>query len=79
MFRRVTLAALWLVFSLLVQVNVWYLDDGSMAGQPEIFLDDFKAIIEKNPSKCEIHFRNIILRHGPLLKWNATCIGSLIP
>lgn len=45
-------------------INVWYLDDGTLADKPELVLENFKNLIDKslhiglkiNPSKCELHF-----------------------
>lgn len=42
----------------------WWLDNGSLAGKPQIVLENFQAILKKsakfglsiNPLKCEIHF-----------------------
>lgn len=53
-----------IIKSLNSDLNVWYLDDGTLGGHKDIVLDNFKSIIEKcihigleiNPAKCEIHF-----------------------
>lgn len=36
-----------IVECLLSELNLWYLDDGTLGGDPETFLADFKTIIEK--------------------------------
>jgi hypothetical protein len=51
-----------IVLSLDFQVNIWYLDDGTLADYPEVVLSDFKKVInlfikiglELNFNKCEI-------------------------
>lgn len=43
-------------------VNLWYLDDGTLGGEPQVVHDDVKTVIEEaakiglalNPKKCEI-------------------------
>lgn len=45
-------------------LNLWYLDDGTLCDVPEVVLEDFHQLIqlskerglEVNPSKCEIYF-----------------------
>lgn len=45
------------------ELNLWYLDDGSLGGRGEIVIEDLATIkhefslygIELNPSKCEVH------------------------
>jgi hypothetical protein len=49
---------------LLSEFNVWYLDDGTLGGDPEIVLNDFKILVQEckkiglevNPTKCELFF-----------------------
>jgi hypothetical protein len=44
------------------QLNIWYLDDGTLADYPEVVLSDFKKVInlsrkidlELNFNKCDI-------------------------
>ena len=44
------------------ELNLWYMDDRSLGGDPEIVIEDLKSVIDKaeklgfrlNPSKCEI-------------------------
>lgn len=51
-----------MVSGLLSEMNIWYLDDGTLAGDPQTVLQDLKTIIRKsaelglrlNFSKCEI-------------------------
>lgn len=51
-----------MVRGLLSEMNIWYLDDGTLAGDPQTVLEDLKTIIQKsaelglrlNFSKCEI-------------------------
>jgi hypothetical protein len=51
-----------IILSLDSQLNIWYLDDGTLADYPEVVLSDFKKVInlsrkiglELNFSKCEI-------------------------
>lgn len=46
------------------ELNLWYLDDGTIAGEPDTVLDDLNNIIDNckhlglqiNPSKCELYF-----------------------
>ena len=46
------------------ELNIWYLDDGTLGGDPETVLNDFKLLIEEckkiglevNPTKCELFF-----------------------
>lgn len=62
-----------MVFSLSIQpiiemldaeLTIWYLDDGTLEGEPEIVLHDFQILIkeckklglEVNPSKCALFF-----------------------
>lgn len=53
-----------IIETLASELNLWYLDDGTLGGDPETILNDFQNIIEKckafglevNPSKCEIYF-----------------------
>jgi hypothetical protein len=50
------------IFSLDSQLNIWYLDDGTLADYPEVVLSDFKKVInlsrkiglKLNFNKCEI-------------------------
>ncbi len=57
-----------IISSLKQEINVWYLDDGTLADKPELVLENFKSLIDKslhiglriNPSKCELHFCNEI-------------------
>lgn len=45
-------------------LNLWYLDDGSLCDEPDIVLDDLKRLIQSSkhlgleviPSKCELYF-----------------------
>jgi hypothetical protein len=51
-----------IILSLDSQMNIWYLDDGTLADYPEVVLSDFKKVInlsqeiglELNFNKCEI-------------------------
>jgi hypothetical protein len=51
-----------IILSLDSQLNIWYLDDGTLAAYPEVVLCDFKKVInlsrkiglELNFNKCEI-------------------------
>jgi hypothetical protein len=51
-----------IILSLHFQLNIWYLDDGTLADYPEVVLSDFKKVInlsreiglELNFNKCEI-------------------------
>jgi hypothetical protein len=51
-----------IILSLVSQMNIWYLDDGTLADYPEVVLSDFKKVInlsqeiglELNFNKCEI-------------------------
>jgi hypothetical protein len=51
-----------IIFSLDSQLNIWHLDDGTLADYPEVVLPDFKKVInlsrkiglELNFNKCEI-------------------------
>jgi hypothetical protein len=36
-----------IIESILSELNLWYLDDGTLGGNPETVLTDFKTIIEK--------------------------------
>ena len=53
-----------LVHELSSELNVWYLDDGTLSGSPEMVANDFKKVIEIgqslgltiNESKCELFF-----------------------
>lgn len=44
------------------ELNIWYLDDGTLGGDPETVFEDFKLLIEEckkiglevNPSKFEV-------------------------
>lgn len=46
------------------ELNIWYLDDGTLGGEPDTVLNDFRLLIEKckkieleiNPAKCEVFF-----------------------
>lgn len=46
------------------ELNLWYLDDGTLGGEPVTVLNDFKLLLQEcqkigwevNPSKCEIFF-----------------------
>lgn len=50
--------------SLSSDLNIWYLDDGTLAGPPETVLRDFEILMQRlkhvgleiNPAKCEIYF-----------------------
>ena len=47
-------------------LNIWYLDDASLAGDPDKVLQDLMNIkeassdlgLEMEPSKCELYFKN---------------------
>jgi hypothetical protein len=51
-----------IILSLDSELNIWYLDDGTLADYPEVVLSDFKKVInlskkiglELNFNKCEI-------------------------
>jgi hypothetical protein len=51
-----------IILSLNSELNIWYLDDGTLADYPEVVLSDFKKVInlsrkiglELNLNKCEI-------------------------
>jgi hypothetical protein len=51
-----------IIVSLDSQLNIWYLDEGTLADYPEVVLSDFKKVInlsrkiglELNFNKCEI-------------------------
>jgi hypothetical protein len=51
-----------IILSLNSELNIWYLDDGTLADYPEVVLSDFKKVInlsrkiglELNFNKCEI-------------------------
>jgi hypothetical protein len=51
-----------IILSLDSQLNIWYLDDGTLADYPEVVLSDFKKVInlsrkiglELNFNKCDI-------------------------
>jgi hypothetical protein len=51
-----------IILSSVSQQNIWYLDDGTLADNPEVVLSDFKKVInlsrkigfELNFNKCEI-------------------------
>lgn len=62
-----------LAFSLIIQpiiehlsseLNIWYLDDGTLGGDPDTVINDLKFIIKEclniglaiNPEKCELYF-----------------------
>lgn len=53
-----------IVQDLTSELNVWYLDDGTIGGDPNVVLHDFSTIIKKcrdvglnvNFSKCELYF-----------------------
>ncbi len=53
-----------IINSLESELNVWYLDDGTLCDNPDKVLADFKNLIEQskrigleiNPSKCELYF-----------------------
>ena len=55
-----------IIKSMNTELNCWYLDDGTIAGDVNTVLDCFKKIInaknthglEINPSKCELFIRN---------------------
>ena len=57
-----------IISSLKQEINVWYLDDGTLADKPDLVLENFKILFDKcehfglkiNPSKCELHFCNEI-------------------
>lgn len=57
-----------IITSLLSDLNLWYLDDGTLAGPPETVLKDLASLISRfknigleiNPSKCELFFLNNI-------------------
>jgi hypothetical protein len=57
-----SLASQPIILSLDSQLNIWYLDDGTLADYPEVVLSDFKKVInlsrkiglELNFNKCEI-------------------------
>lgn len=46
------------------ELNIWYLDDGTLCGEPKDVLLDFQKLIEKckfiglyvYPTKCELYF-----------------------
>lgn len=46
------------------ELNIWYLDDGTLCGEPDIVLSDFHKLINEckriglnvNPTKCELYF-----------------------
>lgn len=46
------------------ELNLWYLDDGTLCGEPEVVLSDLRKLINEckriglnvNPSKCELFF-----------------------
>ena len=48
------------------ELSLWYLDDGTLAGDPETVLQDLTKIIESsnslglsiNPGKCEVYYTN---------------------
>jgi hypothetical protein len=51
-----------IILSLNSELNIWYLDDGTLADYPEVVLSDFKKVInlsrkiglKLNFNKCEI-------------------------
>ncbi|WP_164983176.1 hypothetical protein, partial [Klebsiella pneumoniae] len=57
-----SLAVQPIILSLNSELNIWYLDDGTLADYPEVVLSDFKKVInlskkiglELNFNKCEI-------------------------
>ena len=61
-----SLAIMNIIKSLKSELNIWYLDDGTIAGDTLTVLDDYKKIIsaanshglEVNPTKCELHIIN---------------------
>lgn len=53
-----------IIAMLAAELNIWYLDDGTLGGDPETVLQDFQLLIEEckklgleiNPTKCELFF-----------------------
>ena len=64
-----------LIHDLKSELNVWYLDDGSLAGDPKLVLEDFKSIINYgkdlglslNTAKCEIFMMNALYEDNKLV------------
>jgi len=64
------------------ELNLWYLDDGTLAGDPETVLEDFRHIIdfcknlglEVNSSKCELFFCSSF-DQSVFDKFNVVCPG----
>ena len=75
-----------LIQNLKSELNVWYLDDGSICDDPDIVLSDFKTIIKEseklglhiNPSKCELFFLSGSIDEEIVSKFNAICPGICI-
>ena len=63
-----------IVKSMNTQLNLWYLDDGTIAGEMKAVLECFESILnaktthglEINPSKCELFMNNLKASQHPL-------------
>ncbi|XP_037042412.1 uncharacterized protein LOC119078809 [Bradysia coprophila] len=70
-----------LIQNLKSELNVWYLDDGTVCDDPDIVLNDFKTIINEseklglhiNPSKCELFFLSEKIDEEIVSKFNTIC------
>ena len=75
-----------LIQNLKSELNVWYLDDGTVCDDPDIVYNDFKTIINEsenlglhiNPSKCELFFLSGSIDEEIVSKFNAICPGICV-
>lgn len=84
-----------LLFSLTIQpmieklmsdLNVWYLDDGSICDVPEMVLQDLEFLVNEaaklglrvNPSKCELFFCSGTIDAEIVSKFNDICPGICV-
>lgn len=71
-----------IIENLLSELNIWYLDDGTLGGDPETILNDLKYIIQEckkigleiNPAKCELFFCGDQIE-SVIQDFNAICSG----
>lgn len=70
-----------LIQNLKSELNMWYLDDGSICDDPDIVFNDFNTILneskklglEINPSKCELFFLSGKIDEEIVSKFNIIC------
>lgn len=68
------------------ELNVWYLDDGTICDDPDIVFADFQRLISEskklglqiNPSKCELFFCSDVIDQRIVSKFEDICPGICI-